>query len=422
MIQPEHYPIVGKHLLVAIKDVLGDAATDEVIAAWAEAYGLLAEILIEREAAIYDEQAATPGGWNGYRPFVVDAKVAESDVVTSFYLDPADGGPLPTFKPGQYITVQVDHPTTPTSPRNYSLSDRPGLDLLPHQCEARGSRRAARPAAHFELPARRGAGGRRARSRPAVRRVHARRREAGRPARRAALRRRRAHAALSMLITLAAPRWRANRSSSSTVRATGGPTPSPDEVRDIAGAADNITVHISYDEPLPEDLENKRCDAVGTPDVALLSSWSPWTRPSSTSVAPSRSCSASTMACRTGACPRSGCASVLRSQGRPQPASRRAGRLADAGANRSADPLNEPVSGGVGLGREPTDAEGGGAAVPVVGAWPPSSRDRAWRRRFGDIVEAHGASENRCATPQEGTSPRRHVGPPTETEMRRSSM
>src|SRR5687767_1094595 len=38
-VQPEHYPIVGKHLLVAIKDVLGDAATDEVIAAWGEAYG-----------------------------------------------------------------------------------------------------------------------------------------------------------------------------------------------------------------------------------------------------------------------------------------------------------------------------------------------------------------------------------------------
>src|SRR3954464_11807809 len=27
-IQPEHYPVVGKHLLTAIKDILGDAATD----------------------------------------------------------------------------------------------------------------------------------------------------------------------------------------------------------------------------------------------------------------------------------------------------------------------------------------------------------------------------------------------------------
>jgi nitric oxide dioxygenase len=128
LVKPEHYPIVGKHLLVAIKQILGDAATDEVIAAWGEAYGLLAQILIDRERAIYAEQAAAPGGWNGRRPFVVDRKVVESDIVTSFYLKPQDGGPLAPFKPGQYITMHIDHPTTPTSPRNYSLSDRPGLD------------------------------------------------------------------------------------------------------------------------------------------------------------------------------------------------------------------------------------------------------------------------------------------------------
>src|SRR4249919_2009856 len=56
-IQSEHYPIVGKHLLAAIKDVLGDAATDEVIDAWSEAYGFLAQIFIGRETAIYREQA-----------------------------------------------------------------------------------------------------------------------------------------------------------------------------------------------------------------------------------------------------------------------------------------------------------------------------------------------------------------------------
>ncbi len=125
-ILPEHYPIVGKHLLVAIKDVLGDAITDEIITAWANAYGLLADVLIKREAEIYREQAAASGGWNGYRPFIVDRKVRESNVITSFYLKPADGGQLPDYKPGQYLTVKIDHPTTPTSPRNYSLSDRPG--------------------------------------------------------------------------------------------------------------------------------------------------------------------------------------------------------------------------------------------------------------------------------------------------------
>ena len=125
-IKAEHYPIVGKHLLDAIKDVMGDGATDEIIGAVAEAYGVLADVCIGREAEIYNAQKSTPGGWNGYRKLVVDRKVAENDIVTSFYLKPADDEPLPDYLPGQYITVNVDHPTTPTSPRNYSLSDRPG--------------------------------------------------------------------------------------------------------------------------------------------------------------------------------------------------------------------------------------------------------------------------------------------------------
>ncbi|MEW4486473.1 NO-inducible flavohemoprotein [Thalassoglobus sp. JC818] len=125
-IQAEHYPIVGKHLLAAIKDVMGDAATDEIIDAVAEAYGLLAEVCIGREAQIYHQQKSQSGGWNGYRKLVVERKVPESDIVTSFYLKSEDDQPLPDFLPGQYITVKVDHPKTPTSPRNYSLSDRPG--------------------------------------------------------------------------------------------------------------------------------------------------------------------------------------------------------------------------------------------------------------------------------------------------------
>jgi nitric oxide dioxygenase len=127
-ILPEHYPIVGKHLLAAIKDVLGDAASEEVVAAWGEAYGLLAKIFIDREAEIYRQQAAAAGGWNGYRRFVVARKTPENEIITSFYLRPGDGGPLPAFRPGQYITVKVDPTKLSTPPRNYSLSDRPGLD------------------------------------------------------------------------------------------------------------------------------------------------------------------------------------------------------------------------------------------------------------------------------------------------------
>lgn len=122
-IKAEHYPIVGSNLLAAIKDVMGEGATDEIIEAVGEAYGFLADIFIGRENAICEEQASAPGGWNGTRTFVVSKKIAESDIVTSFYLKPEDEGPLPPFKPGQYITVHIDHPHTPTSPRNYSLSD-----------------------------------------------------------------------------------------------------------------------------------------------------------------------------------------------------------------------------------------------------------------------------------------------------------
>ena len=57
-VRPEHYPAVAAALLPAIRDVLGEAATDEVLAAWGEAYGFLADVLIAREAEIYALEAA----------------------------------------------------------------------------------------------------------------------------------------------------------------------------------------------------------------------------------------------------------------------------------------------------------------------------------------------------------------------------
>ncbi|MDD5716677.1 MAG: globin domain-containing protein [Sulfuricurvum sp.] len=52
-VKPEHYPIVGVCILKAIKEVLGDTATDEILEAWKEAYFFLADILIAREKEIY---------------------------------------------------------------------------------------------------------------------------------------------------------------------------------------------------------------------------------------------------------------------------------------------------------------------------------------------------------------------------------
>lgn len=130
MIKPEHYPIVGENLLASIREVLGDGATDDIINAWAEAYGFLADILIGREAQIYREQSAAPNGWEGFQPLKVLRKEKESDIITSFYLAPANGSKLPAYKPGQYITVRMAAPDGGTTMRNYSLSDKPGHDYF----------------------------------------------------------------------------------------------------------------------------------------------------------------------------------------------------------------------------------------------------------------------------------------------------
>ncbi|WP_205665190.1 NO-inducible flavohemoprotein [Caldimonas tepidiphila] len=122
---PEHYPIVGKCLLQAIREVLGEAATDEIIAAWGEAYGALASLLIAAEEEVYRANAAVPGGWRGERAFRIARKEAESEIVTSFYLEPVDGGPLLAFRPGQYLTLVLSIDGEPVR-RNYSLSDAPG--------------------------------------------------------------------------------------------------------------------------------------------------------------------------------------------------------------------------------------------------------------------------------------------------------
>ncbi|HEY9668602.1 MAG TPA: globin domain-containing protein [Coleofasciculaceae cyanobacterium] len=53
---PEEYSIVGESLLQAMKDVLEEAATEEVMAAWTEAYQALSDVFIKREDDIYKEQ------------------------------------------------------------------------------------------------------------------------------------------------------------------------------------------------------------------------------------------------------------------------------------------------------------------------------------------------------------------------------
>ena len=123
---PEHYPIVGEHLLGAIRDVLGAAATDDIISAWAQAYGNLADVLMGLESELSESSAEKLGGWTGWRTFTVREKRPESSVITSFILEPADGGPVLNFEPGQYVSVAVYVPALGLQQiRQYSLSDMP---------------------------------------------------------------------------------------------------------------------------------------------------------------------------------------------------------------------------------------------------------------------------------------------------------
>ncbi len=132
-IKPEHYPIVGAYVLRAIKEVLGEAATDEIVKAWKEAYEFLAEVFIQAENQLREESASKPGGWTGFRKFLVEKKVKESENVYSFYLKPQDGRPLPPYEAGQYTCIRLKVPGYEWAPghiirRNYTLSDFPGGD------------------------------------------------------------------------------------------------------------------------------------------------------------------------------------------------------------------------------------------------------------------------------------------------------
>lgn len=131
LVKPEHYPIVGDHLLGAIKEVLGDAATEEIIGAWADAYGVIAQVFIDIESDMYNEASEQSGGWSEFKEFKVIDKVVESDLITSFYLVPTDHSLLPKFLPGQYVTVRSNLPGEEyIFNRQYSLSDSPGSEYF----------------------------------------------------------------------------------------------------------------------------------------------------------------------------------------------------------------------------------------------------------------------------------------------------
>ena len=102
-IKPEQYNIVGSHLLATLDEMFSPG--QEVLDAWGKAYGVLANVFINREAQIYSENASKNGGWEGTRAFRIVEKTPRSALITSFEFEPVDGQPVADYQPGQYLGV-----------------------------------------------------------------------------------------------------------------------------------------------------------------------------------------------------------------------------------------------------------------------------------------------------------------------------
>ncbi|MFC4906741.1 globin domain-containing protein [Actinomadura gamaensis] len=123
-IAPEQYEVVYEHLFAAIVEVLGDAVTEEVAAAWSEVYWLMANALIETERRLYAERGAIAG--DSWRRWTVAERVEETATTATFRLRPADGEPVAPFRAGQYVSVRVPLADGARQIRQYSLTDAPG--------------------------------------------------------------------------------------------------------------------------------------------------------------------------------------------------------------------------------------------------------------------------------------------------------
>ena len=119
-IRPDQYQVVHDNLMWAIVDVLGDAVTAEVAAAWDEVYWLMANALINQERGLYSARGVRPE--TVWRDWQVERKIQETADVVTFVVKRIDDRLVKTSLPGQYVTVRMRMSDGVRQPRQYSLT------------------------------------------------------------------------------------------------------------------------------------------------------------------------------------------------------------------------------------------------------------------------------------------------------------
>lgn len=115
-VEPEQYSMVGASFLATLQKYLGPEWTDEVAQSWAEAYGLIAKVMV---MAAEEASDTTPPWWEGE----VTAVERRSLDVTVLEVRVADGF---TYSPGQSAAVEV--PALPRTWRYLSPANAPRTD------------------------------------------------------------------------------------------------------------------------------------------------------------------------------------------------------------------------------------------------------------------------------------------------------
>ncbi|MAV34307.1 MAG: hypothetical protein CMJ59_02505 [Planctomycetaceae bacterium] len=120
----------GLIVLVAVQVITGTVVSVLSLSRQTKQNRLSNLFMLERiEAVRALRERESKNAWNGFRKFVVRQRIEEAKGTASFCLEPHDGRPLPAFKPGQFLTFQLDVPTEAKPViRCYSLSDGPRPD------------------------------------------------------------------------------------------------------------------------------------------------------------------------------------------------------------------------------------------------------------------------------------------------------